>query len=561
MKELFVNQQFKRTSYTSLNGKWNFKITSPINLEKNIEVPYAPETEISGIGYKNFIFECEYNRQFEINKEDLDDLIILHFDAVDYESIVFVNGELIGTHIGGYTAFSFDITKYVKEGINELVVKVKDDCRKDSASGKQCYREKSFGCFYTRTTGIWRDVYLEKVPLHYIRHLRINPDVDNGSVSFEIKTSGIDDLEIKVTYKNSLMGFISINEYKKEIITIPLKEKHLWEVGKGRLYDVEITYGKDKVNSYFGLRKVYFKEKKFFVNDKEVFQMLVLDQGFYKIGNYTAQNVEEAIRDIDLAIALGFNGARLHQRVFDQVYLEYADRKGFIVWQEYGSWGLRNGYLDSLPQFKKEWEETMRMMYNHPSIVVWCPLNEAWKDFTEEAKLRDIRYCEEVYDLTHKIDPSRPCVDTSGGYHSKHNDIADFHNYFDSKQIKQTLADLEISYEKALSPLETVNPYIDGFYDEDKPTILSEYGGMSYACFTGHHDEEPWGYVNYKNSDEFVNEYIALTNLVKNCKVLSGCCYTQLYDVEQEQNGLYTYDRKPKLNEEQIDKIRKCNEK
>lgn len=560
----YPRPQFERTDWMNLNGIWEFEIDQTVSgkmrelfkaerLNGHIKVPFCPESELSGVGCKDFMDCVWYRRELELSKEWMQDIeekkhrLFLHFGAVDYAATIYVNGEEAGAHKGGYASFKIDITEYLSGNQkNVITVCAEDDVRSGKQpGGKQSAKQDSYGCFYTRTTGIWQTVWLEKVPENYIESIQIYPDVENTRVRILTKVVGSGELKVKATYNDKAMGEASANaaEGITEVI-LELKEEHLWEVGKGRLYDLEFEFGEDRVKSYVGLRNVRMEGMKFLLNGKSVFQRLVLDQGFYPDGIYTAPTEEAMIRDIEISLAAGFNGARLHEKVFEPRFLYHCDRMGYMVWGEHANWGLNTSDYQAFEGFIPEWMEVVERDFNHPSIITWCPLNETWNF---EGKPQVDSLVEKIYSLTKQMDPTRPCVDSSGNYHVK-TDIFDLHDY---DQVVETFTErydkfknndeLDVDYNILLNDKEPGRQVYEG-----QAVCISEYGGIKWDVDGG---IEGWGYGNAPKSEEqFIERYRGLTNsLLKNEK-LFGFCYTQLYDVEQEKNGLYTYNRVPKFD-------------
>lgn len=556
-RDEYPNPQFKRDSFECLNGEWEFEFGNGCEkaekpLKMRIQVPFCVESELSGIGHTDFIGECIYARTINITESDLKSRLVLHFGAVDYLAQVYLNGKLVCLHRGGYTPFFAELNQFAKVGENRLTVIVNDWVKDDVPSGKQSSKLQSYGCFYTRCTGIWQTVWLERTPFEYIKAVRFYPDPDGCKVVADVDAQGAGELEIKVLYEGRQVGYAKCDAHSRAKLEIKLSEKHLWEIGNGRLYDVEMKFGDDKVQSYFGLRDVRYSDRKFLLNGKSVFQRLVLDQGYYPDGIYTARRAEDMQADIAAALQLGFNGARLHQKVFDPLYLYFCDRAGFIVWGEYASWGVKYSSLSSLGQFISEWTETVARDFNHPCIVQWCPLNEAWEDLDDSTKVRDMRYVEAVYSVTKVLDPTRPCVDASGGYHGRYTDVFDFHCYHSSEDTKRYLQTLEKDGRLTMDTLYAKGA-ADALYDGKLPINASEYGGAALSVGSG------WGYRTTDSEEDFVEEYVKTTQLYLDCGKISGFCYTQLYDVEQEQNGLYTYERVAKLSKDGMERIRRCN--
>ena len=580
----FPNPIKIRKNTVLLNGEWQFGYEESVPL--SIRVPFCPESRLSGIGNTDFIPVCYYRRTFVPERRG--GRAFLHFGAVDYFSEVFVNGEYVGFHIGGYTPFSFDVTPFLREGENELFLRVRDEKLSDQARGKQSYKRKSFGCYYTRTTGIWQSVWLEYAPENRIEEVYFTPDTDKCRVGADLRVNGKGKYKIEVFYENKKVGGAAgaIAFHKK--INIALSEKHLWEAGEGRLYDVRVAYEEDELFSYFGLRKAEYRGMDFLLNGKKVFQKLVLDQGYYPDVIYTAPEIADMQKDIDISLALGFNGARLHQKVFDPRFLYLCDKAGYLVWGEFASWGIDYSRMNGAGQFLAEWEEAMRRDFNHPCIITWCPLNEVWITWDDPEKQPDarlyakgekrenvcddvpaqpdIRFAEAVYAFTKRFDKTRPCVDASGGYHGHKTDVFDFHCYEAADILKKYLAELENEDKLEVPLLYGARPIR---YRRGQPVNISEYGGIALGVkketATVNEgavlDEGSWGYgKGADDGDAFVARYKELTEMIFACKKISGFCYTQLYDVEQEQNGFYDYHRNDKLSPAQKAAIKAVND-
>ena len=481
--------------------------------------------------------------------------VFLCFGAADHLTTVLVNGKCAGRHKGGYTSFKFDITDLSVDGENEIFVLCEDNVKHPFViRGKQSEWKKSHGCDYTRTTGIWQSVYLEYVPENYIKSFKIYPDHKNGLVTINFDLKGKADLCCEAFYDGKSVGKTEFKDAcGNEVLQIKLSETHLWEVGNGRLYDLDITFGEDKVHSYFGLRNVRLDGYKFLINEKSVFQRLVLDQGFYKKGIYTSPCDEDLIKDITLSMDLGFNGARLHQKVFDPKFLYYADQLGYLVWGEYANWGLDYSNPKSVDVFLNEWKEAINRDFNHPALIGWCPFNETWN---YKGRRQYDPLLATVYDYTKAVDSTRPCIDTSGNFHVK-TDIFDLHDYsYDVEFFKN-------NYDRFMTEnylYQHVLVENDGRQEyKGEPVFISEYGGIKWVS-----DEsiKSWGYgEDVKTPEEFADRYVGLTDVIVENYKMFGFCYTQLYDIEQEQNGLYTYDREKKFDEKIYDRIRAINTK
>ncbi len=558
------NPGFFRENYLILNGEWDFDFDfgnsgeekklykNDCKLSKKIIVPFCPESELSGINYKDFMAAVWYKKTVNITKEQLNiGKAFIVFGAVDFHARIFVNGEFAGEHFGGYTSFRIDATKFLVEGDNIITVYAQDDIRSPlQARGKQSELLYSHDCDYTRTTGIWQTVYMEFCPVNYIKSFKVYPNIDNATVTIHADLEGDGEFSAKAYWDDNLAGEVTVNASgQTATVTVPLSEKHLWEVGKGGLYSLKLAFGGDEVSSYFGLREVKLTaDKGVKINGKTVFQRLILDQGFYPDGIYTAPSAEALKNDIILSMKAGFNGARLHQKIFEPLFLHYCDELGYIVWGEHGNWGADHTNFESLRYYLLEIEEEIERDFNHPSIVGWCPYNETW-DINGRKQDDDIIRI--VYRTIKNLDKTRPCIDTSGNFHVE-TDIYDLHNY------DQDYNKFREDYEKFI----TDNVLFDhqGHRQEwnGAPVFMSEYGGIRVDLSNpGENDrEKAWGYGNAATSlEEFYERYDGLTTAMIDNPKMIGFCYTQLTDVEQELNGIYRYDRTEKFDSEILYKI------
>ena len=548
----YPNPQFARADWINLNGVWQFEIDPSRSgrerklyaadaLEHEIIVPFCPESELSGVGYKDFLYSVWYRRTVDIPAEKLNGRVFLHFGAVDYQAYVYVNGELVCEHKGGYVHFQAEITDFVHAGENTITVCAEDDTRSDLIpSGKQSLWYDSRGCHYTRTTGIWQTVWLEFTPKAYIRSMRLIPDAASGTVQLLMQLVGKGVFSAEASFGGKTVGKVSQStEGGTLAVTLSVSETHLWNVGQGNLYDLKLTYGEDTVTSYFGLRSVRLDGWKFMLNDRSVFMRLVLDQGFYPDGIYTAKTEDDLLNDINLSLAAGFNGARLHEKVFEPRFLYHCDRLGYLVWGEFPNWGLDYSDPRAAASVIPEWLEAVERDFNHPSIIGWCPFNETWD--TDGRKQWD-ELLRMVYRVTKSVDPTRPCIDTSGNFHVE-TDIYDTHDYEQDPDVYRP------RYEKLTTDNEFFDVHHDHcgaqIWDGKKPVFISEYGGIRWAGA----EADGWGYGEAPKSEaEFKARYKGLTDVLLDNPKMCGFCYTQLYDVEQELNGLYTYHREPKFN-------------
>ena len=554
----YPRPQLVRDEWLCLNGAWEFEIDNARSgmerglekasaLQGSIIVPFCPESRLSGVEHRDFISCVWYARNLELPSAWKGKRVLLHFGAVDYHAIVFLNGKKVCEHKGGYTPFSADITDLLTWESDRVTLCAYDDLRtRRQPSGKQSDRYDSYGCLYTRTTGIWQTVWLEAVEDCYLQTLKLTPDLPSCSVSAVCRLAGRFDgaaLSMRVLWEGREVGSTEITGICGDtaVFSVPLSEAHLWEPGHGRLYDVELTLTRDgrttdRVTSYFGLRSVSLQGRTFRINGRTVFGRWVLDQGFYPDGVYTAPSDEALKKDILSAMELGFNGARLHQKVFEPRFLYWADRLGYLCWEEHANWGLDITEAGSIQHFLPEWMEAMERDGSHPSIIGWCPFNETWDT---DGRKQDDSVLRMVYRVTKALDPTRPVIDTSGNFHVE-SDIFDVHDY-EQDPVRFCSSYTDIASGRVDDQIRRNPAWRDRqVYDGKAPVFVSEYGGTAWTS----DKNRGWGYgQGPADEQEFLARYRGLTDALLDNPCIMGFCYTQLYDVEQEQNGLMTYDR------------------
>ena len=553
----YPRPQLRRDSWHNLNGEWEFEIDHGASgrardlpdaesLGETITVPFPPESELSGVEHTDFIDAVWYRREFDVPQRFLDGRLHLRFGAVDYETEVWVNGTSVGTHRGGYTPFAFDVTDAVEPGTNVVTICAEDDVRSTlQPAGKQSQEYDSHGPKYTRVTGIWQTVWLEPVPETYVENLRFQPDPENDTLHAEVELSGAAQrgtLTATATFDDEPVGETTVvTDGTYAAFTLPIDETHPWTPENPNLYDlaVELAVGGDPIDtveSYFGLRSVTLGDNCVYLNGKPVFQRLVLDQGYYPDGVYTAPSDAALREDIERSLELGFNGARLHEKVFEPRYLYHADRLGYLVWDEHANWGMDHGRTETLGPFLQEWLEVIQRDYNHPALVGWTPFNET-QSHQDDDLIRT------VYRTTKRLDPTRPVIDTSGWYHVE-TDLVDAHDYEqDPETFRETYGKIEGSVEP------TGHSHTEW---SEELSYVSEYGGIWWNPEA----EDGWGYGDRPEDEaEFFARYRGMTETLLENEAMWAFCYTQLYDVEQETNGLYTYDREPKFDPERLREI------
>ena len=555
----------ERSQWTNLNGLWEYAIVrrgaaEPVTFDGKILVPFAIETSLSGVmkevGDRN---ELWYKRVFTVPANWKDKNVILNFGAVDWRAEVFVNDVMVGSHQGGYTPFSFNITPFLAgKTSHKLVVRVWDPTdRGFQPRGKQV-REPN-GIWYTPVTGIWQTVWLEPVAANHIKAIKTIPDAENGTLNVTVCTStgNVNDLiEIKVLDKGQVVGSAK-GVYGNEI-RVAVQNPTLWDTENPYLYDMKITLsssGKvtDEVKSYTAFRTISTKRDangimRMTLNDKFLFHYGPLDQGWWPDGLYTAPTDEALHFDVKKTKEWGFNMIRKHVKVEPARWYYHCDREGILVWQDMPSGDLGNRWdarrfasgtdqtrtQESIDNYYQEWKEIMDLCMSNPSVVVWVPFNEAWGQFDTE----------KVAAWTKKYDPSRLVNSASGGNHYNCGDILDLHNY------------------------PAPNMFL---YDGTRVNVLGEYGGIGLPL-EGHlwWNKRNWGYIQFTNEREVTAEYVKyakqLQELVK--RGFCGAVYTQTTDVEGEVNGLMTYDRKKvkiieadvrKANQDVIKELGKMN--
>ena len=546
--------QFERENWQNLNGQWQFETDNSLSgrarglieaksLNNEITLPFCPESALSGIGNTDFINAVWYKRTVNISPAQAEGRIFLHIGACDYKTEVWINARSAGTHKGGFASFCFDITALILPGENIITICAEDDVRSPlQPRGKQSETYASCNCDYTRTTGVWQTVWLEFTPQEYIKDFKITPCAAAGSASFSVMLAGTGSLSAKIYYQGALMGEENIvNCGQNAHFSIKLDEIHLWEPGHGRLYDVILQFGQDIAHTYFGLRDISMDSRGMLINGRHVFLRLVLDQGFYPDGIYTAPDEEALRRDIELSLAAGFNGARLHQKAFEPRFLYHCDAMGYMVWGEYGNWGMDYSNAEALPDMLMEWLEILNRDYNHPSIICWCPFNETW-DYA--GRRQNSSLIQAVYRATKQADYTRPCVDASGNYHVQ-TDIFDVHDYEQNADI------FKERYDRLFKTGELFDKYADRQPYRGELVLMSEYGGT-----TLHPKADAWGYGQPAEDEaQFLKRYEGLTSALLDNPKMMGFCYTQLYDIEQEQNGLYNNERAPKTDISAIKRI------
>jgi len=513
---------FRRSRWISLDGEWEFGAGVSQRFDRTINVPFCPQSSLSGIGDPSPGDVVWYRRRFDAPGSDR---LLLHFGAVDYRATVWVNGEEVARHEGGHTPFSADITRVAGRRGNVVVVRAEDPLAdKTIPRGKQHWTATPESIFYTATTGIWQTVWLEPLGSKCIDALRIVPDLDMGSAAVNVDAPG--EVDIIVTFDGNEVG------RRKGGGLIILKDVHPWSPETPHLYEVEVLLRDlDRVESYFGLRKLEVRDGRFWLNGTPYTQRLVLDQGYFPAGLLTAPSDAHLRSDIELAKAMGFNGARKHQKVEDPRWLYWADRLGFLVWGEMPS------FHEDSPAARRrlvaEWTDVVRRDRDHPSIVAWVPANESFGLGPDAAPFLD-----ELYHLTKTLDATRPVVSNDGWEHAT-TDLCTLHDYGSPAELAKRYRNLDLT----LDPRARLRPaYRPGYTHCGEPVIVSEFGGVALVGSGG------FGWSEVSDPGTLLETYRELVQALMDPGPVEGFCYTQLTDVEQERNGLLTFEREPKID-------------
>lgn len=563
----YPRPQLVRADWQNLNGEWKFGFGESVKqsdalcgkLPLKIRVPFSYETKLSGIADPAPHNSVWYSRTVAGKKGKR---TLLHFEGADYQTRVYVNGVFAGEHEGAYERFSFDITDYLTEDKNVLSVCCSDSNHPVQVRGKQRWKNENFGCWYVQTTGIYKTVWLEYVSDLYLTHCKITPSIKDNSVKFDFGVS-MPSPSASVRFDISFDGkhvksVCASAEDIENSVSVRLDSANLtyqvelWNTDCPVLYDADITVmsdGKecDKAGSYFGLREFTVKDGKLLLNNAPFYSRLLLDQGYWEESGITPPSEDALVKDIELSKAMGFNGVRKHQKVEDERFLYYADIMGFAVWCELPS----NHFAcdGAACDITKQWLNIVRQNYNHPSVVTWVIFNESWGVRNILSNESQQNLATGLYYLTKSIDTMRPVVSNDGWMHAE-SDILTLHHY---EQSGEKLYSYYDSIEKLAAGCPAnpqFLPFADGYGYKGQPVIFSEFGGTAYV----RDEASGWGYgCGVKSDEEFLERFGGLISAIKRMNI-SGYCYTQITDVEQEVNGLLKADRTPKVAIEEIAK-------
>ncbi|MVA76094.1 beta-galactosidase [Auraticoccus sp. F435] len=576
----YPRPQMVRDRWLCLNGEWEFEIDSGDSglerglrtrpLAQRITVPFAPESELSGIGNTDFLTAVWYRREVTIPAEWEGSSVLLHLGAVDQDATVWVDDVEVVRHRGGFTPITADLSGVARAGQTvTVVVRARDPKEGPQARGKQSVAYANASCHYTRTTGIWQTVWLEPVHPVHLRRPRITPQVGAGRFDLVLPVSRNRPGARVLAVLSDADGEVSRAEVGADLdlapslsLPVPDGRRRLWSPADPHLYDLSLTLTDadgtvlDQVQSYAGLRSVALDGDAVLINGEHVFQRLVLDQGYWPQSLMTAPSDQALVDDIVLSQEAGFNGARLHQKVFEERYLHHADRLGYLVWGEFADWGAgghghRSDHQQPTASFVTQWLEALERDHNHPAIIGWCPLNETWQPLHDRiTTLDDVTRA--MFLATKLADPSRPVLDASGYSHRVlETDIWDSHNYEQdpaefARQVGGLAEGRGYTNDHEGKPIS--QPH------NGQPYFVSEFGGIWWnaeaaAAAAGDNRFESWGYgQRVADEEEFYRRFAGLVDALLDDPGMFGYCYTQLTDTFQEQNGIYDFDRRPKFD-------------
>lgn len=583
MREEYPRPDFVREQWMSLNGRWSFEYGGE---RTEIEVPFVCQSRLSGIGKRITENHVTYQRTFTVPEEWKEKNVLLHFGAVDYQCKVFVNNCCVGSHTGGQTPFSFDITRYLNWAVETVRVEVEDPLKDESIPrGKQFWEEESKFIWYTPSTGIWQSVWLEPVSQTSLLWVHFTPDIDEGTVRIDYQLSEDSVLPSRVHVKLLLgeeeifHGNMLCSMARNSLIIDVFRKKAMegsfhftgnyWSPETPILYDVlmKVDHGDtgetaDFVTSYFGMRKIHVENGMLYLNNQPYYQKLLLDQGYWEDGLITAPSDEDYREDIRKSKEMGFNGCRKHEKVEDPRFLYWADKMGFLVW------GAMASFWSYTPQaaeaFTREWMDVIHRDYNHPCIVVWGMLNESWGVPRIYSNTQQQDFSRSLYYLARSLDTTRLVI-SNDGWEMTETDICAIHSY---KHGEKEDYEQHRLFKEALKRVDSLHLVMEklvfakGSSYKGQPVVVTECGGIAVKrCDLPDEaegkDHGEWGYTSASKED-FLDEYGRIVGAIYASELLNGFCYTQLTDVEQETNGLLTKDHQYKFDPEAI---RRINEK
>tara|TARA_B100001109_G_C18842933_1_gene465435 strand:+ start:49 stop:1818 length:1770 start_codon:yes stop_codon:yes gene_type:complete len=561
----------KRDHWLNLNGRWDFfagntdqdplrAIVSEENWTQNIVVPFAPNSQSSGVVLEDEPSFVAYRREFDLPAWD-EKQVFLNIGASDYATTVFINGQNVGKHTGGYTPFSFCLTPYLKPQRNTLIIVVEDSDSWQQPRGKQAGTTR-WPIDYDPIIGIWQTVWLEPKSNLYLSAIRNHFSLDSGSIFFTYQLSKPTTAEISTVLRldgEEITRDLSVCDDRNEIrFKMRVPNPCLWSVKEPNLYELEITISEngeilDRVESYCGLREIEIRDDRFLLNGEDVFLSGVLDQGYFPNGWYTAEDDQALKLDIELCKKMGFNFVRKHQKLEDPRYLFWADRLGILVWDEMPSGRIFSSEL--IESTNKQWIELVTRDAGHPCVVGWVPFNESWGIWHVGQRPQQRAFADSIYHLTKALDPSRPVIGNDGWEYSL-GDLWTLHVYYDDKKaLSEKLKDIYSNPQTSVTEAGKPRPAaLPGSNPSRLPILLTECGGIGFLSPGNTIDAFAYGPIP-KTEQELEIAILEVISQIERSNLLRGFVWTQLTDVQQEINGLLYFDRKPKIALEKIKKI------
>ena len=579
----YQRPQLERANWQTLNGQWQFAIDrygqwnrpKEVSFDREINVPFAPETEASGINDQSLYRRVWYRRQFSAAELKRGERLVIHFQAVDYAARVWINGQLAGQHEGGYTPFSIDATDFLRRGksaLQEIVVCADDDpLDLSKPRGKQDWELNAHSIWYPRTTGIWQPVWLEKLPPTHIVALKWTSSLERFEIGLTVSLSAATRAGSRLSVKLQADGKTLVDDTytvseaeasQQELsrrISIPdggiddIRYRLTWSIHNPKLIDAELSLssadGKsaDRITSYASIRSAEVQRNRFCINDRPETLRLVLNQGYWEKTGMTPPDDAALQKDIELIKSMGFNGVRMHQKIECPRFLYWADKLGLYVWEE-----MPSAYAFSdktIERVCSQWMEAIKRDCSHPCIVAWVPINESWGVPSLSQVDAQRRFVASMYHLTKSLDSSRPVIGNDG-WEMVETDIIAIHDYHhDPSMLETRYRDDAESVQRTLR-LERPGHrllLLEGLEHGERPIMLTEFGGIKLSG-----DESAWGYSVARNEDELKQLYLRLMAAINRLPLLAGFCYTQFNDTYQEANGLVKMDRSPKFDLEEM---------
>lgn len=576
LRDEYPRPSYVRANWQTLNGEWDFAFDDHnrgiveewqrcgIPNGQTINVPFAYQSTLSGINTQEEHSIVWYQREFSVPSSWRDQRVLLNFGAVDYRCTVWVNGKIAGHNSGGYVSFTFDITDLLSSNTNVLTVRVVDRPVTSQPRGKQRAKRENYGCWYTPVTGIWQSVWIEAAGHNYIDHVKLTPNIDDDMVQVEywlneygphlrlecvVLLEGEEVTTVTLPIAEQHTYYSDIVSRKNGTFAVSIPNPQLWSPESPTLYDMVFRLYRhnslvDQVETYVGMRKIHAENGKIYLNNKPYYLRMILDQGFWPDGIYTAESIADIKYDVEMTKEFGFNGARKHQKFEDPYYYYYCDKLGLLTWCEMAAAYYYDEEVSE--NMTQEWQRLVIRHYNHPSVMAWVPVNESWGVDQLTIGSQDKRLVHHMitlYHLTKSLDTTRLVIGNDG-WQQAITDLVAIHDYTqDAAELRERYA--RFKEDRSGKGFSHGHPIIlPGFEYRGQPIMITEFGGVK----VDEQGVEGWGYGQAaRDYDDMLHRIESLLQFILEEEEICGYCYTQLTDVEQEVNGLLTYDRQPKV--------------